>query len=92
VGAGREPERTCVGCRRKGAKRDLIRIARSPDGLVGVDRSGAAPGRGAYVHPIASCIDRAMGRGALAWALRTGLGPEELGRLRNMLEGNVERA
>ena len=91
-GAGRQPERTCVGCRDRAGKADLIRVVRSADGVVRVDRSGSAPGRGAYVHPDATCIGRAVSRGALSRALRTGLGTEELGRLRTMLEGNVEHA
>jgi uncharacterized protein len=92
VRAGREPERTCVGCRASAPKRELVRIVRAPAGVVDVDRSGSAPGRGAYVHPAASCVEVATRRGGLARALRTGLGREELGRLRNILEGHVEHA
>ena len=45
-----EPERTCVACRAKGGKRELIRVVRRPDGRVHSDPSGKAPGRGAYLH------------------------------------------
>ena len=92
MSAGRQPERTCVGCRTKSEKQDLLRIARSPNGVVRIDPSGSAPGRGAYLHRAAPCIDRALARASLARALRTGLGAEELGRLRNILERNVEQA
>ena len=45
----RAPERTCAGCRARAPRGSLLRIVRGADG-VRVDRSGSAPGRGAYVH------------------------------------------
>ncbi|HVL33883.1 MAG TPA: YlxR family protein [Actinomycetota bacterium] len=60
--------RTCVGCRQVRPKRELIRIVRLPDGSAVVDRSGKAPGRGAYVCPGGSCGERAVRR--LSQALR----------------------
>jgi uncharacterized protein len=81
----REPVRTCVGCRSRSPKAELLRIARTPDG-VRVDPGAVAPGRGAYVHPTADCIEAAMGRGAIARALRTGLDQEELARLMTLIE------
>jgi predicted RNA-binding protein YlxR (DUF448 family) len=65
----REPQRTCVGCRRVRGKSDLVRIARAPSGTIAVDRGGRAEGRGAYVCPEQACIERARRR--LAGALRT---------------------
>ena len=82
------PTRTCVGCRAKGPKSGLVRLVRADDG-VALDLTGRAPGRGAYVHRDRSCIDAAMAKGALARALRTGLGPDELGRLRHAIETGV---
>jgi uncharacterized protein len=69
VARAREPQRTCVGCRRVRDKGDLVRIARAPGGPVLVDRTGDAEGRGAYVCPDPECIERARRR--LAGALRT---------------------
>jgi hypothetical protein len=66
----REPERSCVGCRTRDSKGALLRVVRRPDGGVGVDPSGRAPGRGAYVHRDRECIGMATRRGALARALR----------------------
>jgi len=62
----REPLRTCVGCHRVRAKRELVRIVRAPGGPLVVDREGA--GRGAYVCPDADCLERARPR--LGGALR----------------------
>jgi len=81
----REPERSCVGCRERAPKAELVRVTRTPAG-VRVDPRGSAPGRGAYVHRDPACIDAALRKGALARALRTGLAKEELARLRKEIE------
>ncbi len=79
------PERTCVGCRTQAPRSAMLRIVRGAE-RVTVDASGSAPGRGAWVHREGDCIDRALGKGGLARALRTGLGAGELGRLRDDIE------
>ena len=81
-----EPTRTCVGCRERSPKITLLRLVRGPGGVVAVDRTGSAPGRGAYVHRRDACRRAALGDGVLARALRTGLGPNELSRLREQME------
>ena len=81
----REPERSCVGCRERAAKAELVRVARTPAG-VRVDPNGAAPGRGAYVHRDPACVAAALRTGAFASALRTGLAEEELARLKDQIE------
>lgn len=65
------PQRTCVGCRETLAKRALIRVVRTPDG-VRVDPSGKLAGRGAYLHDRRSCWERGM-KGGLAHALKVEL-------------------
>jgi len=91
VGRWHEPERTCVGCREKAPRRELLRVARLPDGVVTVDAEGTAPGRGAYVHRDAGCAELATKRGAFARALRSGLSSEELARLRDDIGRVVRR-
>ncbi|WP_432139362.1 MULTISPECIES: YlxR family protein [unclassified Streptomyces] len=63
------PERTCVGCRERAAKNDLLRIVAVEDACV-PDPRGTLPGRGAYVHPAAACLDQAVRRRAFTRALR----------------------
>jgi predicted RNA-binding protein YlxR (DUF448 family) len=69
------PQRTCVGCRETLSKRSLIRIVRSPQGVV-IDPTGKLSGRGAYIHQQRSCWEQAM-KGALASALRVDLASNE---------------
>jgi hypothetical protein len=43
------PMRTCVVTHEQCAKKDLIRVVRNNEGVVSVDQTGKAPGRGAYL-------------------------------------------
>ena len=64
------PVRMCVGCRGRAGKSDLIRmVARA--GAVVVDRDQREPGRGAYLHPRAVCLEQAVKRRTLGHALRS---------------------
>jgi len=89
MGTPEWPQRTCVGCRGKASRRDLLRLVRSPDGVVQVDATGLAPGRGAYLHRDDSCVRDALSRGTVGRALRTGLAPEEAARLGRDIEGEL---
>ncbi|MFE0424682.1 YlxR family protein [Streptomyces sp. NPDC058953] len=83
------PERTCVGCRKRAAKSDLLRIVRIGDECVPDDR-GTLPGRGAYVHPAVVCLDLAVRRRAFLRAFRVG-GPLDTAGLR-LRVSETERA
>lgn len=76
------PQRTCVACRSVRAKRDLVRIVRSPSGDLMVDLRGKAPGRGAYCDPDASCLERGLREGAIARALEVTIDERTAERLR----------
>ena len=68
------PVRTCVGCRKRAAKSELLRVTvgSDPHGHPAVvpDPRGTAPGRGAHLHPTTGCFDLAERRKAFARALR----------------------
>ena len=74
------PQRTCVGCRLVLPKRTLIRVVRSPQGII-VDPTGKAAGRGAYLHNRRSCWERGL-KGALAHALKADLTGQEFESLK----------
>ena len=50
------PERMCVSCREMNQKKALIRVVRLPDGIVKVDPTGKASGRGAYICDKLDCV------------------------------------
>ncbi len=64
------PTRTCLGCRQRRPKRELVRLVRRADGVVSVDARGGGPGRGAYVCAEPGCTERALKTGRLAHAFR----------------------
>jgi predicted RNA-binding protein YlxR (DUF448 family) len=73
------PQRTCVGCRTVLAKRQMIRLVRTPEAVL-VDPTGKQPGRGAYLHDRRACWELGL-KGSLAHALKVVLSVEDRERL-----------
>jgi predicted RNA-binding protein YlxR (DUF448 family) len=71
------PQRTCIGCRQVKAKRELVRVVRTPEGALVVDETGKQNGRGAYLCPCASCWEAALKDDRLGKALKIQIGDEE---------------
>ncbi len=71
------PQRTCICCGLKMAKRDLLRVVSAPDGKIVVDVTGRQNGRGAYI--CASCCRSAenIRRGRLEYSLKTKIDEDE---------------
>jgi uncharacterized protein len=71
---GIEPVRTCIGCRDRAARSELVRIVAGIDSegrpAVVPDPAKSAPGRGAHLHPTTACYELAVRRRAFARALR----------------------
>ncbi|MGL5857779.1 MAG: YlxR family protein [Angustibacter sp.] len=65
-----DPQRTCVGCRRKGDRSALLRFVVTGDGAVVLDERRRLPGRGAWLHPDRRCAELAVRRSAFLRALR----------------------
>ena len=60
--AKREVKRMCVGCGEMFDKRELIRVVKSPEGVVSLDLTGKKNGRGAYVCNNPECLKKARKR------------------------------
>ena len=71
------PMRQCLGCREMKAKKELLRVVRSPEGEISLDFKGKANGRGAYVCPNRDCLKKAIRAKALERAFETAI-PEEI--------------
>ncbi len=54
------PLRKCLGCNEMKPKKELIRVVRSPEGKVGIDKTGKSPGRGCYVCHNLKCLEAAI--------------------------------
>ena len=80
------PQRQCMGCRERKAKRDMIRVVRGTDGTVSLDFGGKMNGRGAYVCPDPECLKKALRSKALDRSLEVTIPEEVIIRLEKEME------
>ena len=80
------PQRQCMGCRERKAKKELIRVVRCTDGEVRLDFSGKLNGRGAYVCPQIECLVKARKSRALERCLETAIPEQVYDRLEKEME------
>nr|WP_298321891.1 YlxR family protein [Haloactinopolyspora sp.] len=89
--------RTCIGCRSRAVKSDLLRVVAGGAGSSGKpgelvpDLDGRRPGRGAYLHPRPECLDLAERRRAFSRALRRE-GPLDVTELRRWFAEQADRS
>ena len=83
------PQRQCMGCRERKAKRELIRVVRTPEGTVNLDFGGKMNGRGAYICPHVECLKKVQKSKALERSLETPIPEEVYARLAKEMEDNA---
>lgn len=83
------PVRTCVGCRVRTVKSDLLRLV-VVEGVIVPDLDGRLPGRGAYLHPEPGCLELAERRRVFPRAFRLP-GPLDGAALRERLAARAAR-
>lgn len=84
------PMRQCVGCREMKAKKELVRVVRSPEGEISLDFRGKAPGRGAYVCPQTDCLRRAIKSKALERGLNCQIPQQLIEQLLDRMEAGAQ--
>ena len=88
--------RTCVGCRTKAPALTLVRFTLDDEGEVRVDPTRQHSGRGAWLCPRTTCLEKAIHRKAFSRSFRCAVRTRDTGRLgREMdqtLSDAVERA
>ena len=82
------PQRQCMGCRERKAKKELIRVVRTPEGAVCLDFSGKLNGRGADICPSADCLKKARKAKSLDRSLEVSIPEEVYDRLEKEMESN----
>ena len=80
------PQRQCMGCRERKAKREMIRVVRCPDGAVNLDFGGKMNGRGAYICPDPECLKKAIRAKSLERSLEVAIPEEVYARLTREME------
>ena len=79
------PKRVCVGCREQFDKKDLVRVVRTPEGLITIDFKGKQNGRGAYLCRNRDCLEKAVKNKGLERALKVNIPEETFERLKEEL-------
>ena len=54
------PLRQCIGCREMKQKTELVRVIKTPEGQVCLDKTGKMNGRGAYICLSKDCFNKAV--------------------------------
>ena len=83
------PMRQCVGCREMRPKKELVRVVKSPEGVISLDFRGKAPGRGAYLCPNGECLKKAIRAKALERAFSVQIPQEVLDELVKTMEAQA---
>ena len=83
------PQRQCMGCRERKPKRDMIRVVRTPEGVVSLDFGGKMNGRGAYICPDPECLKKVRKSKALDRSLEVSIPDEVYERLEKEMEAGV---
>jgi uncharacterized protein len=90
---GKDPQRSCLGCRESREKRDLLRFVLAPDRTLLPDLLAKLPGRGAYTCMKASCLRSAVRKNQFARSFKGEIrcdGAEVLtGRVITLLEARI---
>ncbi len=82
------PQRQCMGCRERKAKKELIRVVRTPEGAVCLDFSGKLNGRGSYICPDAECLKKARKAKSLERSLEVSIPEAVYDRLEKEMAAN----
>lgn len=56
------PMRVCAGCQEQKSKKEMIRVVRTPEGAVEIDKTGKKSGRGVYLCPNSECLEKSLQR------------------------------
>jgi predicted RNA-binding protein YlxR (DUF448 family) len=80
------PLRRCAGCNEQKSKKEFVRVIRTPEGEILLDESGKANGRGVYLCPKKSCLQKARKAKRLERNLKVAIPDEIWSQLEAKLE------
>lgn len=85
------PMRSCVMCRDKVEKRELLRIIRNTDGKIEFDPTGKKNGRGVYLCRKESCIQSVKNRQKITNSLEISPTQEEMNEVFERITNFLQR-
>ena len=71
------PMRQCVGCGQMKAKKEMVRVIKTPEEEIIIDTTGRKNGRGAYLCANPDCLKQARKSKGLERSLKTAI-PQEV--------------
>lgn len=71
------PLRMCTGCGEMKAKKEMIRVLKTPEDEIVIDTTGKKNGRGAYICSSLTCLQKAIKTKGLERSLKVSI-PKEL--------------
>ncbi|MCI8518948.1 MAG: YlxR family protein [Clostridia bacterium] len=77
--------RTCIGCKNKKEKQELIRIVCNKNNEINVDLKQKLEGRGAYICKNEQCFEKVQKGNRLKNALKTNVKNEKYEELRGVI-------
>jgi len=80
------PLRKCVATGERLPKKELLRIVRTPEGELAIDRTGRTNGHGAYLKKSVEAVETARKKGALARALEMDIPDEFWDEILDMIQ------
>ncbi|MCT4585485.1 MAG: YlxR family protein [Peptostreptococcaceae bacterium] len=75
------PIRKCINCFEQSTKKTLLRIVKTKDNEVFLDKTGKANGRGAYVCDL-NCLEEAIKKRALQRAFKIEIKEEVINKIK----------
>ena len=82
------PMRQCLGCREMKPKRELVRVVKTPENEIKLDKTGKLNGRGAYVCRNPECLKKAQKAKSLERSLEVPIPQEVYDRMIREMEAN----
>ncbi len=84
------PLRQCVGCGQMKAKKEMMRVIRTPEGDIVLDVTGKKNGRGAYLCQEEECLRMAIKNKGLERSFKMSIDKSIYEKLQKEYEGNIE--
>lgn len=85
------PMRRCVACHEMKGKRELLRVVKSPEGEILLDKTGKINGRGAYLCNDPACFGKARKTKVLNREFKMEIPVEIYEQIEKQVEENSDR-
>ena len=86
----KKPERSCIVCRERFNKKELIRIVYDKEGNLFYDPTGKKNGRGAYICKSSDCIEKFLSKNMINNAFKCQIEQEKINKLKEEIRNALD--